>query len=386
MRALIVSSRYPSEAQPYLGNFVERQCLELAARGRIALEVVHVGRDAPFPGSDVRRGMKVYRLGYAVDRDAREREAERVTQALLRHAEAWPSIDVVAAQFFWPEGPAAVALARKLGAAVSIKARGEDFRYFASCPDTAGTVLGAAGEADGLLAISAHMRAAMAGFGIDPGRIEVHRSGIDRNLFRLRDRASDKAALKEAGPLLLSVGNLIARKRHELAIEAVALLPQARLIVAGGGPEHEPLVAKARALGVAERVRFFGPVPHELLPVLFSAADCTLHCAVEEGLGNVLIESLACGTPVVTAGAGGAAELIDREAAGRIVAPDAAAMAAAIEELLGSPPEPSLVAAAAERFSWERNAEQLERHFEGLVRRSRSLNPLRTDSPAAPSP
>jgi glycosyltransferase involved in cell wall biosynthesis len=86
-----------------------------------------------------------------------------------------------------------------------------------------------------------------------------------------------------------------------------------------------------------------------------------------EGLANVWIEALACGTPILIADVGGAREVLDRPEAGRLVERDPAAIAAAAIAMLASPPDPARVRKAAERFSWERNAEELHEHLAGVA-------------------
>jgi glycosyltransferase involved in cell wall biosynthesis len=169
------------------------------------------------------------------------------------------------------------------------------------------------------------------------------------------------------GPILLAVGNLIALKGHGLAIEALAQLEQGTLLIAGDGPERSRLEAQVARLGLEDRVRMLGSVPHALTPALFAAADVTLHPSLVEGFANARLESLACGTPVVTTSTGGAAELIDRVEAGRIVDAEPAAIAAAVREILRAPPPDERVRAAAAPFSWERNAAELEAHLRRLA-------------------
>jgi glycosyltransferase involved in cell wall biosynthesis len=112
-----------------------------------------------------------------------------------------------------------------------------------------------------------------------------------------------------------------------------------------------------------------GPRPHEALPALAAAADVGVLASSSEGLANAWVESLACGTPVVISDVGGARELVDRPAAGRIVARDPAAIAAAVADLLAFPPDPASVRAAAERFTWDANALALRDHLAGLAAR-----------------
>jgi glycosyltransferase involved in cell wall biosynthesis len=87
-----------------------------------------------------------------------------------------------------------------------------------------------------------------------------------------------------------------------------------------------------------------------------------------EGLANVWVEALACGTPILIADVGGAREVLDRPEAGRLVARNAVAIAAAARAMLASPPDPAVVRRSAERFSWERNAEELHEHLARLVK------------------
>jgi teichuronic acid biosynthesis glycosyltransferase TuaC len=205
-----------------------------------------------------------------------------------------------------------------------------------------------------------------------PGEaIRIHYTGVDLDRFRpAPDRIAAKAALGVTGPLLLSTGALIARKGHDLAIEAVARLPGVSLMIAGEGPARPTLEALIAERGLGDRVRLLGSQPHESLPALAAAADIGVLVSASEGLANAWVESIACGTPVVISEAGGARELVDRPAAGRIVARTPEAIVAAVTDILADPPEQANVRAVAERFTWEANALALRDHLAGIVARS----------------
>jgi glycosyltransferase involved in cell wall biosynthesis len=114
-------------------------------------------------------------------------------------------------------------------------------------------------------------------------------------------------------------------------------------------------------------VRFLGNRPHADLPQLLGAADVLVLPSSSEGLANAWVEALACGTPIVISDVGGARELLRDESAGRIAARHPDAIAAAVQALLASPPDPMVVRAAAEPFTWERNAAALHEHLAAIA-------------------
>jgi glycosyltransferase involved in cell wall biosynthesis len=274
--------------------------------------------------------------------------------------------ELIDAEFFWPDGNAAMRLAEALGLPFSIKARGADIHYWGARADTGPQVLAAGRAAGGLLAVSEAMKRSMADLGLTEERIRVHYTGVDTTRFRSVNRAEAKRQLGVEGPLIVTAGALIPRKGQALSIEVLAMLPEATLILVGDGPDRPGLEALALEKGLADRVRFLGRRPHEELPFLLAAADVSLQPSESEGLANVWVEAMACGTPVVTTDVGGAREAVDRPAAGRRVARDPVALAAAVREILAAPPTPEEVEAAAARFSWERNAAELAAHLSAL--------------------
>lgn len=379
LHILVVTSRFPDGLRPNLGNFVERQTLELAARPGVEVQVVAPIGCAPFPLSrvasraleglpeqEVWKGIPVHRLRFPRSRYLPSLRPGALARRLLPLAKALRerfAFDVISAEFSWPDGPAAIAVGRALGVPVAIKARGMEFEHRAKAASTRRQLLASGLAAQSLLAVSGSVKQKMAAIGLPTERIAVHYSGVDSELFRPGDRAAARAKLGISGPLLLAVGNLIPEKGHWLALEALARLEGATLIVIGSGPERSALLARAQRLGVAERLRLPGSLPHALLPAFFAAADVTVHPSFVEGFGNVRLESLACGTPLVTTAVGEAGRIVDRPAAGRIVDPDPQAIAEAVKSLLADPPPAEAVRECVREFNWARQSAQLERHL-----------------------
>jgi teichuronic acid biosynthesis glycosyltransferase TuaC len=389
-RLLSISTLYPNAHRPRFGTFVARQMEALAARGDwdvtvinpIGLPPVALGRYAPLAKAavtGVEGGVTVHRPRFTLvpklGGPINPAMIARAVLPLAKRLHALAPFDLVDAQFFYPDGPAAAKIASNLGLPLSIKARGADIQLWGGKAWARRKMLRAAEQAGGLLAVSAALAEDMAALGFPRDKITVHYTGLDRDRFRPLDRGASRArlaselgvALPPSAPLLATVGALIPRKGQQFAIRALARLPEAHLALIGTGPDRAPLETLVNDSGMAERVHFLGSLDHDLLPVVLSAADALVSPSSSEGLANAWVEALACGCPLVITEAGGARELLTSPAAGRIVERDADAIAEAVAELLAAPPPREEVAAQAERFSWEANAAALAEYFEGLL-------------------
>lgn len=389
LRVLTLSTLFPDRSRPNFGVFVERQTLGLAAHPDVALRVVAPLGVAPWPLSrhpryvalralprrETWKGLDVHRPLFPVIPAVGGRSAPALlARALLPMLRALRSdfpFDVIDAEFFYPDGPAAAKLARALGVPFSIKARGSDIHLWAARPACREQIVDAGRAAGGLLAVSGPLRADMVALGMPADAIRVHHTGVDLDRFRPADRAAAKAALGVDGPLVLTVGYLIERKGQRIVLEAMAALPGATLLIVGDGPDRALLEARIAALGLGDRVRLLGSVAHAELPALFAAADVMALPSASEGLANVWVEAIACGTPIVVNDVGGAREVVDRPAAGRIVARDVPSVAAAIRALLADPPAQGDTRATGARFTWEANTTALFAHLSGIARGQR---------------
>jgi glycosyltransferase involved in cell wall biosynthesis len=365
LRVLTLATLFPDSRRPTLGVFVERQTLGLAARADVALEVVsplglppwplslhpHYAPRRGLPLEENWKGLRVHRPRFSPFPARLQPEA--IARAVRPIAEALRP-DVIDAEFFWPDGPAAMHLARALDIPFSVKARGADIHYWATRPGIGAQILKAAPAADGLLAVSAALKSDMVALGMPAEKIRVHHTGVDFDLFH----PAAAAALDMEGPLVVTAGALIPRKRPELVLAVARLVPEATFLLVGDGPERGRL---ERAAG--RNVRFAGARPHEALPGYLAAADVMLLPSRSEGLANVWVEALACGTPLVITDVGGAREVVTSSVTGRIVAPQPEALAEAVRALIAAPPDRSAVRRAAEGFSWQRNAAELFDHL-----------------------
>lgn len=380
-----LSTLFPNATQPNFGIFVERQCKSLAARGEFRLTVINPIGVPPWPlnrhprykalcslpDRETWNGLDVWRPRFPVIPGIGGRwNPALLTSSLLSlmsdlHQSA--PIALIDAEFFYPDGPAAMQLAQKLDIPFSVKARGADIHFWGKAPGCEKQLLAAGKAAKGLLAVSEALKADMGSLGMDQNKITVHYTGVDKSRFRPVNRQEAKTAVGISGPAIITVGALIPRKGQDLVIRALTEIPDAILLVAGQGAEESSYRRLANDLKLGDRVRFLGSVPHDDLPLYICAAEVAVLPSESEGLANAWVEALACGTPLVISDAGGAAELLKNPVAGAIVPRDPHAIASAITALLMDQPPPIKVAETVRNFGWERNAEKLSRHFERLI-------------------
>lgn len=391
MRVLCLSTLYPSAAAPNFGRFVELSLDATEATGEVEIVRISPNGVPPWPLS---RLLTAYRERASLPREdewrgkaalrphftlfpgmAPARNAAAIAKALLplaRRLHGQQPFDLVDAQFFWPDGPAAMRIAEALGLPFSIKARGADIHYWTTIPECREQIIEAAQKATALLAVSEAIKADIVALGVDADKILVHRTGIDRSLFTIPTEPHDMLRGRLNVPtfeaLLVTVGALIPRKGQSFVIKALAQLPEARLAVIGEGEDRAMLEKLAHDLDVAERVHFLGALPHQEIAHYLQAADIAILPSSSEGLANAWIEALACGTPLVITDTGGAREVMTSAACGRIVNREAKAIAAAVHELLASPPHRENVAATVADYSWQANGTALLAHWRHMLR------------------
>ncbi len=223
-------------------------------------------------------------------------------------------------------------------------------------------------------------------YGIDRSRIEVVAPGVDHAFFSPGHRPSARRALGlPDGPMLLFVGRIQPLKGVDVAVSSLAALgvPDAFLVIVGGPSGHQGRAEQARVrglvreLGLAGRVRFVDPQPHETLSTFYRAADVCLVPSRSESFGLVALEAGACGTPVVAAAVGGLRTLVDDGRTGFLVeGRDPVAFAACVQRVLAGAALAArmseLAAARARHYSWATAAGRLR----GICTRLRERAPV----------
>lgn len=387
LRLLTFTTLFPHRGRPNHGIFVENRLRHLIASGEATSTVIAPvpwfpsrsalfgdwAKNADADRQEDRGQMKVYhprfplppRIGMLSAPGslflAGARELSRLMKAGL-------DIDVIDGHYIYPDGVAAVALGRLFKKPVVLTARGSDITQYPTFRLPARMIRWSMRNAAALISVSAGLKAGMIDLGVSEQKITVLRNGVDLQQFKLTD---PKIAQKEWGVaqrILISVGHLIERKRHNLTIEALKFLPGWTLVLVGDGPEKLKLQTLVSQLGLDGRVIFSGQKPHADLSGLYSGADISVLASSREGWANVLLESMACGTPVVASNIPGNPEVVTDLAAG-LIAPEntPSCFAQTIEQLYQTKLSRLETRKYAEAFDWDATTQGQLRVFRNVI-------------------
>lgn len=198
--------------------------------------------------------------------------------------------------------------------------------------------------------------------------IRVIPNGIDAGEF-----APAPAATGQKPPEILCVSRLVPRKGVQHLIEAMPAVlqavPDARLTVVGQGEQADALRRRVTMLGLGEKVRLVGYMPHGELPTLYRQAKVFVQPSFYEGMSNTVLEAMASGLPIVAAGEGGREELFHGNA---VAVPygEPGALAQALSVLLRNDREMEMMGARSReialKFSWSAVAAEYRSLYELL--------------------
>jgi glycosyltransferase involved in cell wall biosynthesis len=387
---LTFSTVFPSNEMPRHGVFVAERLRHLVASGRVSARVI-----APvpwFPSGNPRFGayaryanvvteevfssirvqhpryVVVPKVGMAITPYTLAIAGWAAARRLLR---AGDDFHVVDAHYFYPDGVAAAMLSRWVGKPLVITARGTDINLIPEYRIPRGLIRWAAEQAGAVVTVSDALRERLAEIGVDAEKIRTLRNGVDGAVYRpVVDRSTLRHRLGIDGYCLLSVGRLVKEKGHHDAISALRFLPNdVRLVIAGEGPIREYLETLVKSLSLTERVTLLGELDQTELIDFYNAADALILASRSEGMPNVVLESLACGTPVISNDVGGVSEIIHSPEAGILIAGvDPETIAGAVRRLRGGE-QRSLVRKFSEAFSWDNTTRGQLAIFEKLLGR-----------------
>lgn len=338
MRVLSFSYCFPNRVNPTWGVFIAQRLAALSQREQLQVcspapwfPVLSARRGDPGPEKDAWKGLTVHRPrffyfpGVFKNHDAHF-YARGLSRWLREFCQVWRP-DVLDAHFIWPDGVGVALLAKELKIPYIITLRGKLYECL-PIPSQREQCATALQCASAVISVSGQLAEEARKLGVSDDRLVIIPNGIDREYFHSRDKRTcrKELGLPEEGRLLVTVAHLGHRKGHHEVIRAIAGLPDdVRLAIIGGpaqGEMPEKLRAVAAEVGVENRLMLPGSQPYERVPFYFSAADVSVLASYREGCPNAVLESLACGTPVVASDVGAVRDILPVPDVGRIVPPE----------------------------------------------------------------
>ncbi|MDF1556457.1 MAG: glycosyltransferase [Deferrisomatales bacterium] len=386
MKILSFSYCYPNRTSPTWGVFVHQRLSSLAARTRLEVcspvpwfPLLTARGGDPGPAEDELDGLRVHRPRFFyIPRFFKNQDARLYARGLrgwFRQVLRTGKPDLLDAHFVWPDGVGVARLAREAGIPYIITLRGKLYECLKVKSQTLQCSEALRGAA-AVISVSGPMAEEARKLGVAEDRLHVIPNGIDPTVFQPRDKASCRRelGLPEGGRLLVTVAHLGHRKGHHEVLRALAGLPDdVRLVIVGGaaqGGTAEELRGVAAAAGVGERLLLPGRQPFEKIPLYYAAADASVLASYREGCPNAVLESLACGTPVVASDVGAVRDILPEPGAGRIVPPQTVEpLREALREVLDRDWDPQAVVRASGVKSWDQVADEVHGVLNGVASR-----------------
>lgn len=222
--------------------------------------------------------------------------------------------DIIDAHYFYPEGVAAVVLGKIFKKPVIITGRGTDINCIPHYYLPKKMIKWAATNSYHNIVVSNSLKEILLEMNIKKENISVLSNGVDTKIFNTNyDIYSVKEKLKLNKFTILCVGNLVKNKGHDIVIQAVSSLDNVQLVIIGEGNEECNLKFLAKKYNFENKISFIKNLDQLSLADYYKAADVFVLASEYEGCPNVVLESLACGTPVVSTKVGNISELIETE-------------------------------------------------------------------------
>lgn len=387
MRILALTNLYPRPGWPLIASFNRQQLAALAARHEVRViapvawrsamnDLLKHGRCPPHyindDGVAVSHPTFYYPPGFW--RGQHGRFLAWSIRDCVKQAIQQFKPDALLGCFAYPDGWAAVRLARQAGVPVVLKAHGSDIHVLERHRSTRPRLVEALRGADRVVTVSGDLAEQVVRLGAQRNKVRVVHNGVDGDLFSPGDQAAARHRLHvpHNEQAILFVGHLLQNKGAGVLIDACRLLRDGEgssgrqgdrnrftCYLVGSGGDESKLRSLVGRYGLEECVKFVGPRPHGELPDWYRASDVVALPSFSEGIPNVLREALACGRPFVATRVGGVPE-IAHPSVSRLIEPgDAAALANALAEILAAPPRVDSALVHGCNPTWHESAERL---------------------------
>ena len=388
MKVLSVSHMFPNKLKPNYGIFVKERLKSIAIKVDVSVvapvpflpmpSVVRSKKHAQkIPPREVFDGLQVHHPRYLViPRVCKYLDGflyYKSMNSFFLNMIMSDSTDLLDFHWIYPDAYAGLKWAKLLNKKIVMTIRGNESICYFEKSLRKKMLIQTLKSADHIISVSSDMKQKVVGeYGVDGNKVTVISNGIDSGKFRPIDKveALKKCKLDFGKKHILSLCRLSEEKGLEHLLKAFSLLDERKveLLMVGDGPLRGSLMKMAKDLGVADRVHFIGEVAHEDTYKWYNAADVYCLPSLWEGCPNVVIESIACGTPVVATNVGGVSDLVPSEDYGLIVPPgDVSSLTQALAQALRKDWDRELIVSHGASNTWEHVADRVVSVFQEVL-------------------
>ena len=390
MRILFVSNLFPNVREPNRGRFNLNQLKALKEFG-LDIVVVSPVSKVPFfefpqrptvdiPVEDIIETITVfYPRSYYVPKWTGTINAALMEKAVCPFV-ARLKPDLIWGSFAFPDGVAAVALARKFKLPSVVSLLGSDVNVYFEMPARKKVILNSLQCCDLILSKSHAIKIKILDGGIPESKIKLDYNGVDQKLFCPRDRnqACLELGIDPNVERILFVGNLVSIKNVPLLLRATALMrklrPRIEIVIIGEGTSRPELEGEVRTLALEKCVHFKGLLEPKLISLWMNSSNMLCLPSLNEGVPNVILEALASGIPVVASKVGGVEEIHPGEQAGGLFASqDVDGCRKVLEECLSRKFDSEELAKMVEGYTWSANAKKVHEEIIQVTTKKTSI-------------
>ena len=364
MKLLTFTTLYPNELQKRHGIFVKNRMVHIAALEDVDFSVIAPVADVPFlkyfkqsryflnsqiKPSEIQDKIRVSHPKYFSIPKITNIVKSLFKSAVKEVEENAP--DIIDGQYLYPDGIAAYHLAKSVSRPLVLTARGSDVNYWMEIPRKKQEILEAINYASKVICVSGALQKSLINHGVNPEKLALIYNGIDHEVFNAKNR-------KKTPDYFIAVGNLVPLKGQSYILEALAKFPEEKLKIIGTGEDEALLKNLAHKLGITSRVEFIPYLNQRRLCEYYAGAKALILMSEREGMPNVVLESFACGCPVIAANVGGIAEVVNEKNGILLEKRDSSALVLAIEKLLSSVYDVNTITKTVAHMDWEKGAKE----------------------------
>jgi len=280
---------------------------------------------------------------------------------------------IISAHWIYPDCTSAVLLNLFVKIPLIVGARGCDINLNFKDRLLKKLLIFTLNRANAVVAVSNDLTKTIINQGISENKVHTIPNGINQTLFTPRDKTKTRQnlGLPENIKLIVYVGQLHPVKDHGTFIEGIANYISTTnandndlmVLIIGDGPSKQSLIKRVIKAGLSSYITFEDQKPHDQIAKLLSAADVLCLTSIREGRPNIILESLACGTPVVASDVGGIPELINTDNGILFPAGDSTAFSKSLNDALTKQWNSKAIVNSIKPFTWENTA----KHYVNII-------------------